>query len=281
MANPQKENGYTPVANEILERIAGIDLSGRDMRVVMVVLRKTFGFQKKYDALSHGQIAEATGFSRRTVIRAMQDLEAKHILEVRKQSRGSVKLPSLIGLNKNYDQWVVTNMAPQTKKNLLNTRKRVAKRRKKEGSDKQEVVTNNAEGSDKQRHLVVTNIVKKRGSLSHTKEKRNKEIQKKGSDGPQADPDIPIIIDLFKQVNPSYQRLFGMPPQRSATERLLKQYGVLKLSAMIMYLPKSNSSKFAPTITTPVQFEQKLGELIAWGQKEKNSAIKHNGRGVA
>lgn len=110
-----------------------------------------------------------------------------------------------------------------------------------------------------------------------SKAKRKKPL---ATQAPPADPNIPLIIDLFKTVNPSYSRLFGMPPQRAATERLLKQYGFEKLAAMIAYLPKSNASQFAPTITTPVQFEHDLGKLIAWSQKEKEK-FKGNGRGVA
>lgn len=87
----------------------------------------------------------------------------------------------------------------------------------------------------------------------------------------QSDARIPVVINLFKEVNPSYSRLFGMPPQREAVERLLKTHGEEKLSSMIAFLPKSNATKFAPTITTPVQFEQRLGELVAWSQKQKES----------
>lgn len=82
--------------------------------------------------------------------------------------------------------------------------------------------------------------------------------------------DIPVVIDLFKEVNPSYQRLFGMPPQRAAAARLLKTHGLEKLEGMIAYLPRSNATKYAPTITTPAQFEARLGELIAWSQKQKD-----------
>lgn len=88
--------------------------------------------------------------------------------------------------------------------------------------------------------------------------------------------DVSEVINLFKEVNPSYQRLFGMPPQRSAAERLLKTHGMEKLSSMISFLPRSNGSRYAPTITTPAQFEAKLGELIAWSQKQKNPTKEAN-----
>lgn len=85
----------------------------------------------------------------------------------------------------------------------------------------------------------------------------------------QDDALIPIVIDLFKEVNPSYQRLFGMPPQREAVKRLVRIHGLEKLTQMIQFLPKSNASRFAPTITTPAQFEARLGDLIAWSQRQK------------
>lgn len=102
-----------------------------------------------------------------------------------------------------------------------------------------------------------------------------------GKDKPSAQDaeEISEIINLFKEVNPSYERLFGMPPQRNAAHRLLKTHGKEKLTSMVTYLPKSNSVRFAPTITTPVQFEQKLGELIAWSQKQKEIISK--GKGIA
>lgn len=103
--------------------------------------------------------------------------------------------------------------------------------------------------------------------------KNTKKIRTNTIHAPQdgADPKVVAeIIDLFKDVNPSYQRLFGMPPQRAAVERLLKAHGKEKLESMIKFLPKSNAAKYAPTITTPVQFEAKLGELIAWSNKQKD-----------
>ncbi len=78
------------------------------------------------------------------------------------------------------------------------------------------------------------------------------------------------LIDLFKDVNPSYEKLFKNTTQRSATERLLSTHGVGKLTSIIEYLSKSNSTKYAPTITTPLQLEDKLGQLIAWAEQEKS-----------
>lgn len=108
------------------------------------------------------------------------------------------------------------------------------------------------------------------GQQADTNKNVKKDKNEKKDTASQDDALIPVIINLFKGVNPNHERLFGIPPQRKAVSRLLEKFGIEKLSAMISYLPKSNASKYAPTITTPVQFEQKLGELIAWSQKQKD-----------
>jgi len=85
------------------------------------------------------------------------------------------------------------------------------------------------------------------------------------------------LIDLFKVVNPSVNRIFANKTQRLALDRLVAQHGEDKIRATIEYLPKSNATKYAPTITTPVQLENNLGKLIAWGKKQKDFSSKGKG----
>ena len=47
MANPQKENGYTSIANDIVEALAGIRIPGEARQCLDVILRKTYGWNKK------------------------------------------------------------------------------------------------------------------------------------------------------------------------------------------------------------------------------------------
>lgn len=82
------------------------------------------------------------------------------------------------------------------------------------------------------------------------------------------------VMEGFKEVNPSYSRLYAMKTQRDALGRLIKQHGREKIENVIGYLPKSNANKFAPTITTPYNLEMKLGELLAWAQKQKDTSAK-------
>lgn len=85
--------------------------------------------------------------------------------------------------------------------------------------------------------------------------------------------DINPLIALFKDVNPSYEKLFKNKSQRAALLRLVEKHGFAKLSAMIEFLQKSNKERYAPTITTPCQLEDKLGQLIVWAEKEKGNKV--------
>lgn len=84
--------------------------------------------------------------------------------------------------------------------------------------------------------------------------------------------EINPLIELFKDVNPSYERLFGNKTEREAMKRLLKKLGREKLEAMITFLPKNNATKFAPTITTPYMLEKKMGDLGFFWKKERSSS---------
>jgi hypothetical protein len=79
------------------------------------------------------------------------------------------------------------------------------------------------------------------------------------------------VIDEFKAVNPSYSKLFKIKAQRDAVESLLKQHGEEPLKAIVRFLANTNGKPYAPVITTPIQLVDKLGSLIAFTEKIKES----------
>lgn len=88
------------------------------------------------------------------------------------------------------------------------------------------------------------------------------------------DPDhqnIVDIIELFKPINPSVDLLYGRPPQREAVRRLIKKYGLEKVTNMVRALPDIVIQKTAPRITTPMQLEEKLGQLILFVRQNKSA----------
>jgi phage replication O-like protein O len=96
MANPQTENGYTKIANEILEKIACTDFLGSEFRILNCIIRKTYGFHKKDDVISLTQFEKATGLSRPTVVSVIKNLIENKVI---------IKIKNRFSLNKNWEEW--------------------------------------------------------------------------------------------------------------------------------------------------------------------------------
>lgn len=107
MANPQKENGFIPIANEIAEALAQTHLTPAEWQILWVVLRKTWGWSKKVDYISLSQLEKFTGLSHRIICKAKQSLVSKKALST---------VGKKLMFNKNYEEWVVSKKALVLKK---------------------------------------------------------------------------------------------------------------------------------------------------------------------
>ena len=127
-------------------------------------------------------------------------------------------------------------------------------------------------GDGGERQRAIRGIDKERGQ----KRNRQREIDKEKvlATPSIAGKELNDLIELFKPINPTYQRLFGNKSQRASLERLEKQFGQEKVKNMIGYLPQIFGKPYAPRITTPYQLEQKLADLIAYRQQEKSKGPK-------
>ena len=111
----QVENGnYTRIHNEILETLAKTRLSPLEFALLMVIFRKTYGYQKKNDVISISQFCEITGASRTGVIEALNNLVRLKIIY-----REPIGQMYYYGFNKYYDQWLpevyISRRSGQTK----------------------------------------------------------------------------------------------------------------------------------------------------------------------
>ncbi len=103
--SPQLENGYTKIADELLEALARTRIPGEAMQMLNVIIRKTYGFNKRTDHIATTQFVALTGLSRRGVQRARNKLLEMNIIRVTKKGYTSVLMYSV---QKNYKIWVVT-----------------------------------------------------------------------------------------------------------------------------------------------------------------------------
>ncbi len=107
MSNPQIEDGYTRIANELLDAIVRFDFSKRQYAVLFAVIRKTYGYNKKSDALSVWQIASMTGIDRSHCSKAVAELCALNILIKSNEGRmAHGQTIQEISINKFYKNWL-------------------------------------------------------------------------------------------------------------------------------------------------------------------------------
>jgi phage replication O-like protein O len=100
--NPQLEDGYTSIANELLEAKMKINLSPYESRLFDCIMRKTYGYHKKADNISLSQFEKYTNIPRVNICRNLIKLNQRKIIT--KENNHS-RIP-IYGINKHYDKWV-------------------------------------------------------------------------------------------------------------------------------------------------------------------------------
>ncbi|EBW9888133.1 replication protein [Salmonella enterica subsp. enterica serovar Typhimurium] len=90
------DDGFTRIANEILEAVMHAGLSQHQLLVFMAVMRKTYGFNKKSDWVSNEQLSELTGILPHKCSSAKSALVKRGIL---------TQTGCVIGINKTVSEW--------------------------------------------------------------------------------------------------------------------------------------------------------------------------------
>ena len=98
---PQLEDGYTRIANELLDAIISNRIPGEQMQCFLFILRKTYGYQKKEDMIALSQFVEASGMSKAHICRSLKTLEEKNLIVAKKGNR----ITTTYCVNKNYKLW--------------------------------------------------------------------------------------------------------------------------------------------------------------------------------
>lgn len=99
---PQRENGHVEINNENAEQFAKTHFSGNEWQIIWVVLRKTWGWNKKEDEISLTQFQKLTGLARPSVTEAVDKLVGKKVLLINKD--GYINKYSF---NKLQSEWIV------------------------------------------------------------------------------------------------------------------------------------------------------------------------------
>ena len=103
MASPQIKDGYTKIANELLEAYLKISkyLSPYENTVWLCILRKTYGYHKKEDWISLSQIGVMTNIRQSHIARSIRKLKERKMV-IHSGERGKTYLTSI---QKDYNIW--------------------------------------------------------------------------------------------------------------------------------------------------------------------------------
>lgn len=113
----QLENGYTRIANELLDVIAMAKFNGSQFRIVLAVIRYTYGFNRKSAEMSVSYLSKATGIPERHVRKEVDRLiDGKVLIEYKEPTKTSSRE---LGLNKNHMEWCMCTSGVDTPEEQL------------------------------------------------------------------------------------------------------------------------------------------------------------------
>jgi len=103
VANPQRENGHTDIANEIMDALAKIRIPGEARQVLDFILRKTYGWHKTGDHISLSQFRDCTLMKTPHISRALDKLQIMNLIVI--TNIGDTQKGNFIEFNKDFDTW--------------------------------------------------------------------------------------------------------------------------------------------------------------------------------
>lgn len=114
--SPQLEEGHIRIANELYDAILSYPFTGRQLKVVLAIMRKTYGFGKKQDDISASQIGSICGISRTHATSTMNQLAEMNIITKQPGVYGSI-----VGMNKAYSTWRTSTESVQVSQSSTST----------------------------------------------------------------------------------------------------------------------------------------------------------------
>lgn len=110
VASPQLENGYIRIATEFIDVLCSKGFFGSEWRTIMTIIRQTWGFNKKMNAIPFSVFCSKTGMDKKSVIRTLRALELKNVIVITRPQRGV--LANIYAIQKDYSRWVVAPTPP-------------------------------------------------------------------------------------------------------------------------------------------------------------------------
>lgn len=259
MASPQKENGYTATAHELIEAFCRLQISGGAHRVLRVIERKTYGFNKKTDFISISQFQKYTHLDRRTVTRALDELEkCKIILVERSQETNQYTI------NKDYDTWVGAETPLGAKMSI--TRGENAPR------------TRGENAIYKRNKTIIKTIGDKSQKCmkSYNENTHSDEIPSIDMDSRQEIKPPEKAKRNYKEVYAVFVQVFDKPhpsnwivnaTQQKCAENLYTERGLEQIRTALEYYKEHKGEEYLPVIDSPYDLDTKWTKLFSFKKK--------------
>ena len=106
-ANPQLENGYTRIANELFEAIIEYPFTCAELRIILFIIRRTYGWKTSKSFISYGSVAKKLRVDIRYVKRRINKLILDNVL-----LKNKTAWENRNGLNKEYTSWQLWKSGP-------------------------------------------------------------------------------------------------------------------------------------------------------------------------
>lgn len=100
MARPKTDHGFTRLANEYLDQLIGVGLTGREFKIILAIIRKTWGWRQKQTVITLSEFEKMTGIKPNHCTEILKLLTRKNMI-VRKKVGNLVSY----GPQKDYTLW--------------------------------------------------------------------------------------------------------------------------------------------------------------------------------
>lgn len=248
MSSPQKENGYTPIANELLDALCRLHLSGSEWSYLHALIRKTYGFNKKEDWVTNSQICTLTGMRKERVSEAKRSLISKNIVTEKRNK---------ISIQKDYERW-------------QELRKSVTKVTEKRNSELRiSVHTKDTITKDNNCETKVSRKKDIMGWKAHNENDHADDIPSIDLDSREevkkpekVKSQAPVVFEMFKEILGTYPLNWRVNKTiRTAAENLMKERGESKIKHALLFYRENKDREYCPTILTPYDLDSKWTKL--------------------
>ncbi len=96
--DPKLEDGYTRIAHELLEAIYKRKFTGQEFSILGVIIRFSYGFNRKYAPLSLKDLENETGIKRKHIFEVVAGLRKNGVVK---------RVVEGLGIRKDYRSWGV------------------------------------------------------------------------------------------------------------------------------------------------------------------------------